>query len=281
MNFIPPLFKEANPDEDFPLFYEMYSIPEQKLLSELKGLFGDLYKEFEKYQTQEHHNKGGYIIKDYCAEDMSFDGFYPGYMGQKIRILYVAREGRGLSGCNYLENLYPGIKENKVDGKSLRNYAFHRRILYLTYALQKGEYDFEEIPYPERIIGEFGTDKISYAFMNISKFSNDEPDSSYAYDELISKSVEISTKNRNYIREQINLLNADIIITMNLGKWLKNIGDLKLLEKTDEVNCYEAYINNHRKLVLDTYHFSSIFNEKKYFFDSIIEAILRHSKILD
>ena len=273
MNLIPPSLKNANRDADFPLYFELYSNKERELLSKLKILFEAWFEEFKNHETQKYGNEDGFIVKNYCAEHMSFDGFYPGYLDQKVKILFIAKEGRELSECNYLEVLYPALKSNNIDKKAIRSYAFHRRILYLTYALQNGISDYEEIPWPEEMIGDFGTEKLSYAFMNIYKFSNDEEDSSKADDALISKSVEISTKTRNFIQEEINLLNPDIIITMNLGKWLSSIENLELIQKTKEVNSYKISLNNEKKLVLDTYHFSYAANEKLYFFDSILNAI--------
>ncbi len=273
MNFIPPKKANNSLENGHTLFYENYSRKEQELLNQLESLFKDWYAEFEKYQTQKFNDEEGFIVKNYHAEHMSFDGFYPGYLDQKVKILFIAKEGRELSECNYIEFLYPAIKSNLIGGKTIRAYSFHRRILYLTYALQNGIHDFEEIPWPEEMIGEFGTEKLSYAFMNISKFSNNEEDSSYADEELISKSVEISIKGRNFIQEEINLLNPDIIITMNLGKWLSSIPNLKLMHKSREVNTYLININNQNKLILDTYHFSYAANEKLHFFDSIISAI--------
>ncbi|MFZ2279995.1 MAG: hypothetical protein WAW39_19520 [Prosthecobacter sp.] len=51
----------------------------------------------------------------------SFDGFYPHYFNQKLRILYIGRESRQISGLNYLEVLYPAYRNGKELGDHILN----------------------------------------------------------------------------------------------------------------------------------------------------------------
>ena len=94
------------PDKNSDLF-KMYTDFEKEKLAELEKLFLDWYNFFKSNESN-----NGTIIRDFSANDMSFDGFYPNYFGQRIKILYIAREGRGISGENYIEILFPAYKNN-------------------------------------------------------------------------------------------------------------------------------------------------------------------------
>lgn len=248
--------------------FELYSPEEVQLYKKLENLFLEWQTCFSLAEA-----KTGTIIRDYTADWMTFDGFYPGYLKQNLKLLFIGREGREISSFNYISMLYKAIKNNYIDKRHINQYSFHRRMLYLAYAFQNSEMDFLKVPVADLITPDFGTEKVSYAFMNLSKFSNEGEDSSKADWELINKSVELSTSNKNFISKEVELLKPKVIITMNLPDYLHHFGMLTLFEKKEEVHIYQLEIDKNKYLLLDTFHFSAVKNEKTFFFDSIVKAI--------
>ena len=221
MEYIPRKKGKVDSNQKHVLSLELYSSKERKLLMKLNPLFRSWHETFRKAE-----DPSGMIIRDFSADDMCFDGFYPGYLKQRVKTLFVGKESRGISGYNYLELLYKAIKVGRIGTKSLNRSEFHRRILYIAYYLQTGECDYSEIPYAQELSLLFGTEKLSFAFMNLSKFSNENVAYQADY-ELIGKAVDLSTKDRNYIQEEISILAPDLILTMNLRNLLSSLGTLK------------------------------------------------------
>jgi hypothetical protein len=240
-------------------------------------LFRSWHETFRKAE-----DSSGMIIRDFSADDMCFDGFYPGYLKQRVKTLFIGKESREISGYNYLELLYKAIKVGRIGKKSLNRSEFHRRMLYLAYYLQTGESDYSEIPFAQELSLLFGTDKLSFAFMNLSKFSNENVNYQADY-ELIGKSVDLSTKGRNYLQEEVNILAPDLIFTMNLRDILSSLGTLKPIKgkkyERHLIRPYRLNVRNKEVLLLDTCHFSKIVREQEYFFDPIVD-ILRNKWVL-
>ena len=89
MNFIP---KEI---------FHLYTEYEKVKLKELESLFKKWRDHFDQFK-----NETGFIIRDITADDMSFDGFYPHYFDQKLKILFIGRERRHIPGINYLDEVF-------------------------------------------------------------------------------------------------------------------------------------------------------------------------------
>lgn len=238
----------------------LYSEAEIDLLNELETLFRDWYSYFRKNQ-----NMDGVLITskgiDYDVDDMSFDGFYPHYLKQKKRILFIGRENRDLCGANYIDNLYQAIKNNNIGGGSVKSSAFHKRMLYVTYAILYNEFEWDNIPdaIPGELLDDFGTTNLSYAFMNLSKIGNaDNKNNASANWELINESVRLSVAEHNYIQKEILLLNPNFIITMGLGDdILTKLGKIITSDRSDEsVSKYSIKMHNKKFNVYDTWHFS-------------------------
>lgn len=195
------------------------------------------------------------------------DGFYPGYFSTKTkpRILFIGRESRLQSNKN-------GIPIDTIERdapESWLDYVFYKRILYLVHGIkEKGKYKFENIRL-EQVLKKMKTNnKYGFAFMNISKYSND--DSNYpANYKLINRFLEDSELDkRNFIREEIELLDPSIIITANLWngkikkKYLNMIfppENFRETDNKDEAACmWEFNLNNHKVKLVETYHFSAI-----------------------
>ncbi len=102
------------------------------------------------------------------------DGFYPFYTQQPVKILFVGREALGMAGLNYVDVLFDAYKNKTVGEKSLDEYKFHRLLFSIAYGIIRRETDWKKIPYASELADNFGTQGgISFAFMNLSKFSNE------------------------------------------------------------------------------------------------------------
>jgi hypothetical protein len=172
MNYIPPHRITTN-DSAQPnrLFYEDYSVEEQAVLRQLVTLFKEWHAAFKRLADE-----SGQIVgvggASYRPDGVSFDGFFPGYLNQRKRVLFIGKESRTLCGSNYIEEIYEAYKVNRIGKLTLNQYAFHRRMFKIAYSIQHRETSFEKIPPASELIDSFGTEKLSYALMNISKFSN-------------------------------------------------------------------------------------------------------------
>jgi len=213
----------------------------EKLFRDWHGCFTDNEAKLEKHD----------------AEGMVFDGFYPNYFEQKPRILFIGRESRYISGCNYMEVLYDAYRNTKYIGDQHINANwFHKRMIYIAFGLINGMPNWQEIPNADDIGDTFGEDAgISFAFMNISKLSN-ESEKFQSDFEVIKIAHEISTQKRNFIREEIGILDPEVIVTMGLGEMLESLGTLTPIHKSEYANSYWLDTGIRRSLLVDTYHFS-------------------------
>lgn len=227
-----------------------YPESERPTLLSLKQLFLD---------WQDAINQHSQSFEDYTSSDFVFDGFYPYYFAQPVRVLFVGRESRGLSGHNYIEVLHQCYTQSlPIGSQSLNQAKFHRLLFYVTYALNNPSCDWSDIPYPSEMSRTFAKPKgLSFAFMNISKFSNERV-AWQAIPELMDCSISTSRAERNFIRDQVRILRPNVIVTMNLGQSLELLGDgLQLLERSKEINAYQLDIGK-PCLLLDSFHFSAV-----------------------
>lgn len=257
----------------------VYPDNEKKKLNELEVLFQEWYKNI---LDKDPNN----------AKRVVFDGFYPYYFSQKIRILYIGRESLGLKGENYISSLFKAYKNKKIGDTGINKYKFHCRMFYITYGIissidnwEKGQkyFEWKDIPYASQLIETFATEEgFSFAFINISKFSNES--GHYKADwESINRSLELSISgNDNFVKKEIEILDPQIIVSMNLGKEiLKSLG-WTLINESENVNTYQKEnSNDDRVILLDAFHFSANKSGEYNFYIpiiSIVEEIL--SKII-
>jgi hypothetical protein len=243
-----------------------YPDNEKPKLALLENLFREWYQYFSSNST---------VLKKHVADDMVADGFYPHYFDQKKRILFVGREARGISGCNYIDVLYPAYRETKRIGKQwLNTNKFHSRMLYVAYGIMNGMPAWNEIPYASEIGDTFGTPGgLSFAFMNISKLSNDSNGWQSAW-RIINVAHELSTRSRNFNQEQTAILEPHIVITMNLGDRIASLGQLTPIHSSTQARSFWLVSGGHRSLLIDTWHFSTPYkNSIKDYYEPICHAL--------
>ena len=181
------------------------------------------------------------------------DGFYPGYLSQKLRVLFIGREPHHLSGDDYVETLLNTYYEKK----SLNRSRFLSLLMYVTYGLMTGMRNYGKIPCATEIAETFGKPNgISFAFMNLSKLSNQK---GWTTDwKQINDFLQYSQGATNLLNQEIAILAPDLIVTMNLGGHLYDLGEIAYVyTKNDDVAVLELAAGDTKIPVFDTYHFSA------------------------
>lgn len=212
------------------------------------------------------------------------DGFYPGFMSQKHKLLFIGRESLCMTGLDMIEVIYGAYHEKTVGGQALNRCRFHAMQMYITYALEHGVHDYSRIPYADKIADTFGMPGgISNAFMNISKFSNDNwwynknSRKGWVADwKLIDEFVCGSRGEPNLFNREIEIIAPDAIVTMNLGGYLKELGPLERFrdEGDSNVSVYELKVGSRKIPLFDVWHFSSPGkNQRRDLFDPLVAAI--------
>jgi len=206
------------------------------------------------------------------------DGFYPYYFSQNRKILYIGREALGLEGCNYLEVLAHSYRTGKrVGEKHLNASFFHARMLHIAYGILNREPDWDEIPWASEIGDTFGMPGgVSFAFMNLSKVSNES--GNWASDwNLINRACSASQTHRNFPKEEIEMLAPDLIIAMNIADKLGPVlGKLEDFFRTDDAEGYVVTLGERQTLLINTWHFSAFGKRHVEHFYGPICEILNH-----
>jgi hypothetical protein len=216
------------------------------------------------------------------------DGFFPGYYKQKTKVLFIAREplpmGEEHDGVQNL--LTKGLNAQKL---------FIRRLLYIVQGVREGgRLQYESLEFTKDYTKELAsTNDYGYAFMNMSKYANWLDDNTQKADfNFINQFLEDSNLGkRNFFREEIEILDPDVIITMNLGKMADahTLIDQKYLDlcfgkiewekiqpdNDKKVKKTSISINGKCIKLLNSYHFSSGGSDKDDFYNPIMELIFK------
>lgn len=239
MNFIPVVKSSSSGDQN--LYFDTYPECEHTKLKELEKLLKDWFN-FLKDKIEE---KG--------IEDFVSDGFYPNYFSQNTKILFIGRESLGIAGCNYQEILWEGYTQ---ENSKINRDKFHCRMFYLTYAILNNQFDYSRIPYASKLTASFGSNKMSFAFMNLSKLSNEAEHFAADWNKINSS----YNNSSNFIQTEVQILEPDIIFTMNISGYIEKIfqGNLKKLDLENTlVRPYSLKLNGKKVLLIDTFHFSA------------------------
>ena len=226
-----------------------YPNNEKPKLDKLENLFREWHLHFVNNSSR---------LEKHIADDMVFDGFYPYYSSQKKRILFIAWESVDIDGCNYIDLLYKSYRETKrIGSRHLDQSKFHYLMMYITYGILNGMPTWQEIPCASKIGDTFGDPNgLSFAFMNISKLSNEKWQANHA---VIDTAYALSTYPRNFIQEEIAILEPHIVIAMSRTKKDKitSLGQLTAIDDLDQVESYWLDSGTHRSLLINTWHFSA------------------------
>ncbi|GMO36179.1 MAG: hypothetical protein Ta2B_16270 [Termitinemataceae bacterium] len=252
---------------------------EKEKLGEISKLMHDWVKEISNHKIKFRDDNKNYNSEDYFVED----GFFPNYFNQEIKVLFIGREARGISGLNIVN-----VVMNNMRSDSGQTGSFWRRIFYMTYGIKtKGKVKWEDVPYVYDIENEIiKTQKYSLAIMNFSKYSNDCDDGAKADIKLINRFCEDTNfEKRNFFKEEISILDPDVIITANIWdgkideKYLNlAFGEEKVIKIIgDNDACFKLInINGKSIKVIDLYHFSRPgVEDKKYYYDPVVKLLFK------
>jgi hypothetical protein len=230
-------------------------------------LLEQLFREWHQYFAN-----NGLALEKHTADDMVFDGFYPHYFSQKKRILFIGREPRGISGRNYLDELYPCYHDTKcVGNRPLNSHAFHRRVIRIAYGIVNGLPKWHDIPKATKIGDTFGVaDGLSFAFMNISKLSND---GGWQADwPVINASHSLS---REFQCKEVAILEPQVVITMKLENTIYSLGEMTPVHDSNLAKSFWLGSGGNRSLLIETSHFSARRGDNAGFYEPIRDAIRR------
>lgn len=254
MKFIPNIYYSKN---------EMFLIEKMKVL-------------FEKWYCEAQRKV---FIDNYTADDMVFDGFFPNYCKQNQKVLFIGREALDISGENYIELLYRAYKKCRIGKRSIDCYKFHYLMFYITYGICNHFPPWESIPYASSLTEGFGQENgISFAYMNISKFSNDSGKwrANWALIDSFINGFEGSSI--NYFNEEISILEPDLIITMNLENRLYALGEITVEQTGNELSSYFLKTKNKEILLLDLFHFSAPRKSSKEKYYEVVKKYIMERK---
>jgi hypothetical protein len=203
--------------------------------------------------------------------------------------LFVGREACWLKGGNYIETVCKSIQSDDFNGWKVNQYPFHKRQFYIAYGIIKfvetGYFPkWQDVPWasdmakmifaketqsPSENIG--GLSSISWAFINLSKISNNTGDwrVGEAYHTFIN-----DQQNQRFIREQIEVLAPRIIIGANVPE-LVQILNYSFSDKDNE-DCHYYGPNGKFPHFMNCWHFSAIKSDKNVFYDPIVDVVQKH-----
>jgi hypothetical protein len=209
--------------------------------------------------TQKHKFKDD--NKDYFGNEyFNYDGFFPGYYKTNPKVLFIGREARYASGCDFIDKMIKLFKNNNMN----RN-IFWRRI-FCMYNIIKNNGSIDKNITADQIAKSMVEENnYGFAVMNISKYSNDSKTGSSRDKKLMNWCLEDSKLDqRNFVKEELTILEPDLIITANL--WDGTINE-EYMEKcfgeseskivqSGKVSIRRIKLENRAIKLIDLYHFS-------------------------
>lgn len=224
-----------------------------------------------------------------------YDGFYPNYLAQKPKILFLGRDAYDIWEDNYIDKFLPHYLSgqwNSQTGESINSAKFHKMLIEVAYGIlhecswnkSAEEPEKESVPYASEIC-ESGRifEQVSFAFMNLCKWSHwsGEGCGVYADWNAIGEFVEKSMAGgRNFIMEEIALLAPDIIITMNFQEDVikKFTGGSAILVDATNPDCfvYRLELPHGTAMLFDSWHFASTKSEEYCIYNPLFEQIDRY-----
>jgi hypothetical protein len=251
------------------------------LMSDWQDEIAHKYKNEPDEEYWEGENPLSYFIAD---------GFFPGYYSQKTKVVFIERETRFMDEYgDWVQHMIKSFKNNNNHNQK----SFTRHLLYIVQGIKNdGRYKFENLEeandYAKEIVD---TNDYGFAFMNMSKYTNCTQSFKADYDFINQFLEDSNLENRNYFREEIEILSPDVIITGNLwnggieqkyldlcfGKveWEKINNDID-----SKVNVSNIVVNSKSVKILNAYHLADYSHkDKEDFYDPIMEIIFNDKKI--
>ena len=237
-----------------------YPDSEKPKLTKLETLYGAWNQHFTDNNSELAKHEDD-------ADGMVFDGFYPHYFASsKRRVLFIGRETVDMRSSNYIEALHRVYhsEPKRIRKRNLDSHKFTYRLLCIAYGIVNGMPEWKDIPEASEIgdtVGE--ATGLSFAYMNISKMSNQSGKSTPANWPLINAAFALSIQGphgRNFIREEIAILDPHIIVTMNLPDAMVDSlaeGGCEFRHESKRAKSFCLNINGQDRQLIDIWHFSA------------------------
>lgn len=248
-----------------------YSVDEKSLLAKIDSINSRIE---EIWQTYRKKHPDAYGVKS--SENTVSDGFYPNYTAQPVKILFMGRESYGLDGCDYIEvfiNHYLNGTTGPDDAqKSINRDRFHKMLIKVAYGIVHDK-TWDEIPKASDLCANRGIfDKVSFAFMNLSKLSNENTTTGHTQTDwnLVNTSLDMTLNETNLILQEISVLNPDLIVCMNFERerLCRVFGNMLRIFDNEWLK-YHLNVNGKTILLLDQWHFSTTRKSEQEIFDGI------------
>ena len=258
---------------------ELFSGIEIEKRKEIFALMQDWEKTISRSKIVFKDNNEEYRGKDF----FNYYGFFPGYYGTNPKVLFIAREARHIAGSDYVGEAIDFFKETPT----LNNDPFWKRILCMyNIIMNKGIID-KNITADEIVEKMIKENNYGFAVTNISKYSNLSVTGAERDKVLMNKFFEDSKfDQRNFIKEEIEILDPDLIITANI--WEGNMQYKEYMEEyfgkreiIKEIwvksNCVAVLCNykfgSKEIKLIDPYHFSNPCSDMDCFYKPISKFI--------
>lgn len=215
-------------------------------------------------------------LPDSCKKLFNRDGFYPGYNSQRIKILFVGREACWMARKDYIATMYANFQNKSIEGWSVNQYPFQRRQAYIAYGLLNNWPDWDKVPYASDVCQRVGNGGISWAFINMSKLSNETGDwrtDCNRYWPFIR-----DERNRLMLQDQIEILKPDVIIGANVPELADILGYGEPDQAVDACYYYKKKDCPH---FLNCFHFAAIKKDKECFYEAVKEVCERNKICID
>lgn len=215
------------------------------------------------------------------------DGFFPGYFSASPKVLFMGRESRFTPTRDRVADDLAWFK-SLAKGEGLG--AYWNRIISLVNGIQNfGRLSYSALPAPAIILAEMvKNNSYGFAIMNISKYVNPEEEKSGTSNfNLINQFLADSALDkRNFIQEEIALLEPDIIITANLWDcgikktYLNKLFPQSLLgpvcfDDNKNASLKDFHLNGRTIKLIDVYHFSAAGSTQDKFYDPVMELLFK------
>ena len=203
-----------------------------------------------------------------------YDGFFPGYYSAARKVLFIAREPKDQETQDYIYNGMEFFKKGAVKSR-----AYWKRIVFMYGIIMNNGVIDESITADEIVKPMIESNNYGFAAINITKYLNDSPNNQN-YDPVLMGNFlkDSQLDKRNFIEEEIAILDPDLIISGNI--WDCGINDYldKYLGKKTDLNnnvmvgprtaalLYELAMKNKTVKVMDFYHFSARFADMDYWY---------------
>ena len=209
------------------------------------------------------------VLESRPEASFMYDGFLPGYFAASPKVLFIGRESRNQESesYDYIANAIDFFKKGSVVNSAI----YWKRILCM-YNIIKNKGFIDEAITADKIAQKMiEENNYGFALMNISKYQNISENSETRDTVLMNDFFNDSKLDkRNFLEEEIALLDPDLIITANLwccgiDKNMKSyFGKLTSLEPVMVQSECAATLNsvtiNEKTIkLIDFYHFSNHF----------------------